>query len=105
MEILHTEEGLQQYMSTDVIVESEHPVIIDHFANNATEIDEDAVADMLDNVLVGGIMEHIEAAGSHSGESVCSLPTISVPYNAMAAVRAWTIALAKQLSAVGLMNV
>lgn len=105
MEIVYTEEELRRYMSTDVIVESEHPVLIDHFLDNATEIDVDALADTHGNVVIGGIMEHIEAAGIHSGDSACSLPTISIPYNAMVIIRAWTIALAKRLKVVGLMNV
>lgn len=105
MEIVYAEEELRRYMSTDVIVESEHPVLIDHFLDNATEIDVDAVADMHGNVVIGGIMEHIEAAGIHSGDSACSLPTISIPYNAMVTIRSWTTALAKRLGVVGLMNV
>lgn len=105
MEIVYSEEELQRYMNADVVVESEHPVLIDHFLDNATEIDVDAVADTFGNVVIGGIMEHIEAAGIHSGDSACSLPTISIPYNAMVTIRRWTIALAKKLGVIGLMNV
>lgn len=105
MEIVYAEEELRRYMNADVVVESEHPVLIDHFLDNATEIDVDAVADMHGNVVIGGIMQHIEAAGIHSGDSACSLPTISIPYNAMVTVRAWTTALAKRLGVIGLMNV
>lgn len=105
MEIVYNESELHRYMSADVVVESEHPVLIDHFLDNATEVDVDAVADMDGNVVIGGIMEHIEAAGIHSGDSACSLPTISIPYNAMVTIRSWTMALAKRLGVVGLMNV
>lgn len=105
MEIVYNEEELKRYMYADVVVESEHPVLIDHFLDNATEVDVDALADLHGNVVIGGIMEHIEAAGIHSGDSACSIPTISIPYNAMVTIRAWTIALAKRLGVIGLMNV
>lgn len=105
MEIVFNEDELQKYMSADVVVESEHPVLIDHFLDNAIEVDVDAVADTHGNVVIGGIMEHIEAAGIHSGDSACSLPTISIPYNAMVTIRSWTVALAKRLGVVGLMNI
>ncbi|CDF32157.1 carbamoyl-phosphate synthase, pyrimidine-specific, large chain [Chondrus crispus] len=105
MEIVYNESELHRYMSADVVVESEHPVLIDRFLDNAIEVDVDAVADMHGNVVIGGIMEHIEAAGIHSGDSACSLPTISIPYNAMVTIRSWTIALAKRLGVIGLMNV
>lgn len=104
MEIVYNEEELQRYMSADVIVESEHPVLIDYFLDNATEVDVDAIADMHGNVVIGGIMEHIEAAGIHSGDSACSLPTVSIPYNAMVTIRKWTTSLAKRLKVIGLMN-
>lgn len=105
MEIVYNESELHRYMSADVVVESEHPVLIDHFLDKATEIDVDAIADMEGNVVIGGIMEHIEAAGIHSGDSACSIPTISIPYNAMVTIRSWTTALAKKLNVIGLMNV
>lgn len=105
MEIVYSEDELERYMSADVVVESEHPVLIDHFLDNAIEVDVDAIADMGGNVVIGGIMEHIEAAGIHSGDSACSLPPISIPYNAMVTIRSWTVALAKRLSVIGLMNV
>ncbi|CAN8074380.1 unnamed protein product [Agarophyton chilense] len=105
MDIVYDEKELQKYMSADVIVESEHPVLIDHFLDNAIEVDVDAIADMHGNVVIGGIMEHIEAAGIHSGDSACSLPTLSIPYNAMVTIRSWTIALAKRLGVIGLMNI
>ncbi|KAI0565700.1 carbamoyl-phosphate synthase pyrimidine-specific large chain [Gracilaria domingensis] len=105
MEIVYDEKELEKYMSADVVVESEHPVLIDHFLDNAIEVDVDAIADMHGNVVIGGIMEHIEAAGIHSGDSACSIPTLSIPYNAMVRIRSWTVALAKRLGVIGLMNV
>lgn len=105
MEIVFNEDELKKYMSADVVVESEHPVLIDHFLDNATEVDVDAISDKHGNVVIGGIMEHIEAAGIHSGDSACSLPPISIPYNAMVTIRSWTVALAKRLGVIGLMNV
>lgn len=105
MEIVFNETELKRYMLAEVVVESEHPVLIDHFLDNAIEVDVDAVADTQGNVVIGGIMEHIEAAGIHSGDSACSIPTISIPYNAMVTIRSWTTALAKRLGVIGLMNV
>eukprot|EP00178_Gracilaria_changii_P007159 TRINITY_DN2293_c0_g1_i1.p2 TRINITY_DN2293_c0_g1~~TRINITY_DN2293_c0_g1_i1.p2 ORF type:complete len:1199 (+),score=213.03 TRINITY_DN2293_c0_g1_i1:368-3964(+) len=105
MEIVYDEGELEKYMCAEVVVESEHPVLIDHFLDNAIEVDVDAIADTHGNVVIGGIMEHIEAAGIHSGDSACSIPTLSIPYNAMVRIRSWTIALAKRLGVIGLMNV
>jgi carbamoyl-phosphate synthase large subunit len=105
MEIVYNENELKLYMSADVVVESEHPVLIDFFLDNATEVDVDAVADLHGNVVIGGIMEHIEAAGIHSGDSACSLPPQTIPYNAMVTIRKWTIALAKRMGVIGLMNI
>lgn len=105
MDIVYNKKELERYMKADVVVESEHPVLIDRFLNNAIEVDVDAIADLHGNVVIGGIMEHIEAAGIHSGDSACSIPTNSVPYNALVTIRSWTIALAKRLNVIGLMNV
>lgn len=105
MEIVYNESELKRYMSADVVVESDHPVLIDRFLDNAIEVDVDALADTHGNVVIGGIMEHIEAAGIHSGDSACAIPTYSVPYNALVTIRSWTVALAKRLGVIGLMNV
>eukprot|EP00186_Timspurckia_oligopyrenoides_P004214 CAMPEP_0182445076 /NCGR_PEP_ID=MMETSP1172-20130603/3328_1 /TAXON_ID=708627 /ORGANISM="Timspurckia oligopyrenoides, Strain CCMP3278" /LENGTH=1159 /DNA_ID=CAMNT_0024640779 /DNA_START=165 /DNA_END=3644 /DNA_ORIENTATION=- len=105
MEIVYDEEELNHYMSNEAIVESEHPVLLDSFLSNATEVDVDALADAEGNVVIGGIMEHIEQAGIHSGDSACSLPTVSVPYEALVTIRRWTVALARSLKVVGLMNI
>lgn len=105
MEIVYNEDELRRYMSADVVVESEHPVLIDYFLANATEVDVDTISDSFGNVVIGGIMEHIEAAGIHSGDSACSLPAQTISYNAMVTIRKWTIALAKRLGVIGLMNI
>eukprot|EP00188_Purpureofilum_apyrenoidigerum_P004254 Plantae.Rhodophyta-Purpureofilum_apyrenoidigerum.ctg4707.p1 GENE.Plantae.Rhodophyta-Purpureofilum_apyrenoidigerum.ctg4707~~Plantae.Rhodophyta-Purpureofilum_apyrenoidigerum.ctg4707.p1 ORF type:complete len:743 (+),score=184.46 Plantae.Rhodophyta-Purpureofilum_apyrenoidigerum.ctg4707:69-2231(+) len=105
MEIVYNEQDLSRYMGAEVVVESEHPVLIDRFLTNATEVDVDALADKEGNVVIGGIMEHIEEAGIHSGDSACSLPTVSISYNAMVTIRQWSVALAKRLNVVGLMNI
>lgn len=105
MEIVYTEAELARYMSADVVVESEHPVLIDRFLDNAIEVDVDAICDSTGAVVIGGIMEHIEQAGVHSGDSACSLPTVTIPYNAMVTIRSWTAALAKELNVVGLLNI
>jgi len=105
MEIVYNEQDLSRYMGAEVVVESEHPVLIDRFLTNATEVDVDALADHEGNVVIGGIMEHIEEAGIHSGDSACSLPTVSISYDAMVTIRQWSVALAKRLNVVGLMNI
>jgi len=105
MEIVYDENELRAYMSNDVVVESEHPVLIDSFLSNAIEVDVDAIADSTGQVVIGGIMEHIEEAGIHSGDSACSLPAVTIPYEAMVTIRQWTEALAQRLNVVGLMNI
>ncbi|KAA8491831.1 Carbamoyl-phosphate synthase large chain [Porphyridium purpureum] len=105
MEIVYENSELREYMDSEVVVESEHPVLIDSFLSNAIEVDVDAIADAQGNVVIGGIMEHIEQAGIHSGDSACSLPTVTIPYEAMVTIRQWTVALARRLKVVGLMNV
>ncbi len=104
MEIVHEQGDLENYMRKAVSVSNDSPVLLDHFLNNATEVDIDAVYDG-ETVLIGGIMEHIEQAGVHSGDSACSLP----PFNLVAAVcdelRRQTSAMARALNVVGLMNV
>ena len=79
MEIVYSDAELERYMTFAVQVEPEHPILIDKFLENATEVDVDAIADSTGKVVIGGIMEHIEQAGIHSGDSACALPTISLP--------------------------
>ncbi|KAK4531286.1 hypothetical protein CCYA_CCYA07G2143 [Cyanidiococcus yangmingshanensis] len=105
MEIVYSEQELERYMSEEVVVQSEHPVLIDKFLLNATEVDVDALADASGRVVIAGIMEHIEQAGIHSGDSACSIPTVSLPYEVLVQIRQWTTALARRLRVVGLINI
>jgi carbamoyl-phosphate synthase large subunit len=104
MEIVHDIEGLRRYMSNAVVVSGKNPVLIDSFLRSATEIDVDAVCDGTD-VFIAGVMEHIEEAGIHSGDSACSLPPVSLPDSIIAEVKRQTTMLAHGLGVVGLMNV
>ncbi len=105
MEIVYSDADLERYMTFAVLVEPEHPILIDKFLENAIEVDVDAIADHTGNVVIGGIMEHIEQAGIHSGDSACSLPSISLPPAVLNQIRTWTVELAQALSVVGLMNI
>ena len=104
MEIVHAETDLRRYMREAVKVSNDSPVLIDRFLNDAIEVDVDAVCDGKD-VLIGGIMEHIEQAGVHSGDSACSLPPFSLSAELQDELRRQTVAMAKALNVVGLMNV
>lgn len=104
MEIVYDDAKLQQYLVTAVEVDPERPVLVDKYLLNATEIDVDCLADAEGNVVIGGIMEHIEQAGVHSGDSACSLPTQTIPPEALATIREWTANLARKLGVIGLMN-
>ena len=104
MEVIHAMTDLDRYMTEAVVVSGENPVLIDGFLNHATEVDVDALADGED-VFIAGIMEHIEEAGIHSGDSACSLPPQNLSENVLADIRRQTVDLAKALGVVGLMNV
>jgi len=104
MEIVHAETDLRRYMREAVKVSNDSPVLIDRFLNDAIEVDVDAVSDGTE-VLIGGIMEHIEQAGVHSGDSACSLPPFSLTPAMQDELRRQTVAMAKGLNVVGLMNV
>ncbi len=104
MEIVYSDTELEHYMTQAVQVEPDHPVLIDKFLENAIEVDVDAVADSTGQVVIGGIMEHIEQAGIHSGDSACTLPTLSLAPPTLETIRTWTVQLAKRLKVVGLMN-
>ncbi|MEW6267670.1 MAG: carbamoyl-phosphate synthase large subunit [Thermodesulfobacteriota bacterium] len=104
MEIVRDEDGLRDYMQRAVKASPDHPVLVDKFLDAAIELDVDCVADGRD-VVVGGVMEHIEPAGIHSGDSACSLPPRLVPRDVQDEVRRQAIALARELGVVGLMNV
>jgi carbamoyl-phosphate synthase large subunit len=104
MEIVFNEEDLRSYMASAVQVSNDSPVLLDRFLDLAIEVDVDAVCDGED-VLIGGIMEHIEQAGVHSGDSSCSLPPASLSRELQAELRDQTRRLARALNVVGLMNV
>ena len=104
MEIVYEASDLQRYMSTAAHVSADSPVLLDRFLDNAIELDVDAVCDG-QRVFVGGVMEHIEQAGVHSGDSACSLPPYSLGPQILEKIRQQTSALAKGLNVVGLMNV
>ena len=104
MEICHSLADLERYMEEAVTVSGESPVLIDGFLTNAIEVDVDAIADT-ESVFIGGIMEHIEEAGIHSGDSACSLPPQSLHPLLLEEIRNQTRALAKALGVIGLMNV
>ncbi|PMB27729.1 carbamoyl-phosphate synthase large subunit [Fischerella thermalis] len=105
MEIVYSDTELERYMTFAVQVEPEHPILIDKFLENAIEVDVDAIADHTGRVVIGGIMEHIEQAGIHSGDSACSLPAISLSPAVLNQIRQWTVQLAQALDVVGLMNI
>jgi carbamoyl-phosphate synthase large subunit len=104
MQIVYDGDALQDYMTNAVSASPEHPVLIDKFLDDAIEIDVDALGDG-DDYVVGGIMEHIERAGVHSGDSACSLPPKSIGPEIQDEIRRHTIVLAKALNVRGLMNV
>ena len=104
MEIIHEKLDLERYMREAVKVSHDSPVLLDHFLNNAIEVDVDAICDG-ENVLIGGVMEHIEQAGVHSGDSACSLPSFSLSSAMKNELNGQTAAMAKALQVVGLMNV
>ena len=104
MEIVHEQAELERYMREAVKVSNDSPVLLDHFLNNATEVDVDCLCDGVD-VFVGGVMEHIEQAGVHSGDSACSLPPYSLSADIVEEIRRQTALMAKALNVKGLMNV
>ncbi|MBZ0169523.1 carbamoyl phosphate synthase large subunit [Candidatus Methylomirabilis lanthanidiphila] len=104
MEIVYNESSLQEYMARAVQASLEHPVLVDKFLEDAVEMDVDALCDGRD-VVIGGIMEHIEEAGIHSGDSACSLPPRSVPQPLLDQIRVQTKAMALELGVVGLINI
>ena len=104
MEIVYDEEDLRGYMERAVQASPDHPVLVDKFLEDAIEMDVDAVSDG-ETVAIGGIMEHIEEAGIHSGDSACSLPTRSVGEALLKEIREQTVAMALELGVVGLINI
>ena len=104
MEIVYDEDELKRYMDEAVSVSPEHPVLIDRFLDNAIELDVDAVSDGKD-VFIGAIMEHIEQAGIHSGDSACVIPAYSLEDDVLEKVEEYTKAIALELKVVGLINI
>jgi len=103
MEIVYDNDSLERYMTTAVKVSNDSPVLLDSFLDHAIEVDIDVLSDGKD-IVIGGIMEHIEQAGIHSGDSACSLPPHSLPNNVLDEMRRQVKLMAKELKVVGLMN-
>jgi carbamoyl-phosphate synthase large subunit len=104
MVIAYDEETVVRYMKEAVEYSQDRPVLIDHFLEDAIEVDVDALSDGED-VVIGGIMQHIEEAGIHSGDSSCVLPAVDIPEHLLARMRDYTFKLARALNVIGLMNV
>ncbi|MCX6599725.1 MAG: carbamoyl-phosphate synthase large subunit [Acidobacteria bacterium] len=104
MVIAYDEDTVRRYMQEATLFSQERPVLIDRFLEDATEVDVDALSDT-NNVLIAGIMEHIEEAGVHSGDSSCVLPAISIGERELATIQDYTVKLARALNVIGLMNV
>ncbi|MBS0291720.1 MAG: carbamoyl-phosphate synthase large subunit, partial [Proteobacteria bacterium] len=105
MEIVHEQRDLERYMREAVKVSNDSPVLLDRFLSNAIECDVDCVRDATGAVFIGGVMEHIEQAGVHSGDSACSLPPYYLKAETVAEIKRQTAAMAEGLHVVGLMNV
>ena len=103
MEIVYNEKELTRYMTSAVKVSNDSPVLLDHFLNSAIEIDIDCISDG-EQVVIGGIMQHIEQAGVHSGDSACSLPPYSLPADIQDEIREMIKCMALELGVIGLMN-
>lgn len=104
MQIVYDEQSLRQYIKTNIMTTDQYPLLIDQYLTDAIEVDVDAISDGVD-VVVAGVMEHVEEAGIHSGDSACSLPPHSLPEDLIDRIRTQTVALARDLHVVGLMNV
>src|SRR5665647_2830300 len=103
MEVVYDEEMLRQYLAAAVGVTPERPILIDRFLTNAIEAEADAIADGTD-AFVPAVMEHIELAGIHSGDSACVIPPISIPPRHIETIVEYTKKIARELNVVGLMN-
>ncbi len=104
MEVVYDKNELTRYIKEAFKVDPNRPVLIDQYLQNATEVDVDALCDTKGSVVLGGLMEHIEPAGIHSGDSACCLPTISLSNNSLNTIRLWTKSLAIALKVTGLIN-
>ncbi|MDY9923401.1 carbamoyl-phosphate synthase large subunit [Methanobacterium sp.] len=104
MQIVYDDDELREYMKEAVRISPEHPILVDKFLEDAIEIDVDALSDG-EEVFIGGIMEHIEEAGVHSGDSACVIPPQSIPKDVLKTIKDYTTKLALELDVVGLMNI
>ena len=104
MEIVRSSEELNRYITKAVKVSPDHPVLLDQYLSNSIEIDVDALCDKSGNVVIAGLMEHVEPAGIHSGDSACCLPSISLTEKTKNTVKEWTTLIAKKLNVIGLIN-
>jgi carbamoyl-phosphate synthase large subunit len=104
MRIVYNENDLKNYMLTAIDVSSEHPILVDKFLKDAVEIDVDAISDG-ETTVIGGIMEHIEEAGIHSGDSACVLPPHTLSKDLLERIKSATKAMALELKVIGLMNI
>ncbi len=104
MRIVYTPRELEKFMNTAIALSTEHPILIDKFLKDAIEIDVDAISDG-ETTIIGGIMEHIEEAGIHSGDSACMLPSHTLSIDIIEQIKAATKAMARELKVIGLMNV
>ncbi len=104
MVIAYDDQSVEKYMKEAVEYSQERPVLVDHFLENATELDVDALSDGED-VVIAGIMQHIEEAGIHSGDSSCVLPAVDLPEHVLKTIREYTFKLARALKVIGLMNI
>ena len=103
MEIIYNDEELKRYMDAAIKVSNKSPVLLDHFLDKAIEVDVDAVSDGKE-VFVGAVMEHIEQAGVHSGDSSCSIPPVSLSNKIQKEIKKQMVVLAKSLNVIGLVN-
>jgi len=103
MEIVYDKDSLERYMTNAVKVSNDSPVLLDSFLDHAIEVDIDVICDGKD-IVIGGIMEHIEQAGIHSGDSACSLPPYSLPSEVLDEMRRQVKLMARELNVIGLMN-
>jgi len=104
MEIVKDKTELSKYISEAVKVSPDHPILIDQYLNNAIEIDVDALCDSKGSVVIAGLMEHVEPAGIHSGDSACCLPSISLSEGTQQIIKDWTKLIARRLNVIGLIN-
>ncbi len=104
MEIVQNEADLLRYINEAVKVSPDHPILLDQYLSNSIEIDVDALCDKDGEVVIAGLMEHVEPAGIHSGDSACCLPSVSLSDETLSIVRSWTKSLAQELNVIGLIN-